>query len=440
MNDKPKKLVYLEKILRLMAVLVLKKYHPRIIGITGSVGKTSAKEAIFTVLASHGSVRKNEKNYNNEIGLPLTIIGTETGGDSLAGWMRVFLKWTGLVAYPAKYPEFLILEIAADRPGDVKYLVDFVKPELGVITDISGSHLEFFKTLEGITKEKGYLAKNVKENGAAILNIDNPQLKKLKNETKSRVLTFGFGEEADIRATDVLYNYASNEQNGNRELKGLSFKLNYKGTSMPMRLNNILAEHSIYSALAGVAVGIEMGLNLVEIGKALENFSLPSGRMNLIRGIKNTILIDDTYNASPVSTAAALKVFKSIEAKRKIAVLGDMLELGINTEPGHREVAREFLASGGNIFMAVGRRMEQAIDELKKHNIDENRIFHFRSPMEAGLKLQEIMHEGDLILIKGSQGMRMEKIVEEVMAEPLRAPQLLCRQDEKWRKKEWKEV
>lgn len=439
MNDKPKKLIYLEKTLKLMSVLVLKKYHPRVIGITGSVGKTSAKDAIFTVLASRGNVRKNEKNYNNEIGLPLTIIGTETGGNSPFAWLGVFLKWLGLIIFPVKYPEFLVLEMAADRPGDIKYLVDFINPEIGVITDISGSHLEFFKTLEGITKEKGYLAKNVRDNGAAILNIDNPQLKKLKNEIKIRTLTFGFGEEADIQATGVLYNYASG-RNGQRGLKGLSFKLNYKGTSMPMRLNNILAEHSIYSALVGVAVGIEMGLNLVEIGKALEDFSLPSGRMNLIRGIKNTIIIDDSYNASPVSTAAALSVFKNIEARRKIAVLGDMLELGNDTEPGHQEVARVFLASGGDIFMAVGKRMEHAVSELKKHNVDENRIFHFASPMEAGLQLQKIMTEDDLILVKGSQGMRMEKIVEEVMAEPLRAGELLCRQDAKWKSKPWQEV
>ncbi|HLN18681.1 MAG TPA: UDP-N-acetylmuramoyl-tripeptide--D-alanyl-D-alanine ligase [Patescibacteria group bacterium] len=439
-NDKPKKLMYLEKILRLMSVLILKKYHPRVIGITGSVGKTSAKEAIFTVLASKYQTRKNEKNYNNEIGLPLTILGTETGGDSLAGWMKVFLKWSGLVAFPVKYPEFLVLEMAADREGDIKYLVDFVKPELGVITDISGSHLEFFKTLDGITKEKGYLAKNVKEKGVAILNIDNPQLKKFKQEIKSRVLTFGFEDLADVRATDVTYNYAINEMNGKRELKGLTFKLNYKGTSMPMRLNNILASHSIYSALAGIAVGIEMGLNLVDIGHALENFTLPKGRMNLIQGIKNTIIIDDTYNSSPVSTFAALSVFKNIEASRKIAVLGDMLELGDNTESGHQEVAKDFLKSGGDIFIGVGHRMETAIRELKKHNISPDRLYHFSSPMEAGLKLQEIMREGDLVLVKGSQGMRMEKIVEEIMTEPLRAKDLLCRQDVKWKKKEWKEV
>jgi UDP-N-acetylmuramoyl-tripeptide--D-alanyl-D-alanine ligase len=282
MHNKPKKLIYLEKTLRFMAVSVLKKYHPKTIGITGSVGKTSAKEAIFTVLGSHYSARRNGKNYNNEIGLPLTIIGAETGGNSFWGWTKVFLKWLGIIIFPVKYPEVLILEMGADRQGDIKYLVDFIKPQIGVITDISGSHLEFFGSLEGITKEKGYLAKHLEGKGTAILNIDNSQLKKLKSQTGSKATTFGFSEEADVRATDISYNYSKDEN----ELKGLSFKLNYKGTSMPMRLNNVLAPHSIYSALAGVAVGIELGLNLVEIGEALENFTLPNGRMNLIRGVK----------------------------------------------------------------------------------------------------------------------------------------------------------
>lgn len=426
-----------------MSVLMLKKYHPKVVGITGSVGKTSTKEAIFTVLDSKFDTRRNEKNYNNEIGLPLTVIGSPTGGDSMIGWIKVFLDWSKAIIFPVKYPECLVLELAADHPGDIKYLVDFIRPQIGVLTEISGSHLEFFKTLEKITQEKGYLAKNVAEKGVAILNIDNAQLKKLKNELTSsniRTITFGFEEAAEVRATDVSFNYGPVGNGDRRELKGLSFKLNYKGASIPMRLNNILASHNVYSALAGVAVGIEMGLNLVDIGKALENFSLPSGRMGMVHGIKNTVVIDDTYNASPVSTTAALQVFKNLEASRKIAVLGDMLELGENEESGHIDVAKEFLKTGGDIFMGVGRRMKSAISELKRHNIDENRILHFRSPMEAGLKLQEIMREGDLILVKGSQGMRMEKVVEEVMAEPLRAKELLCRQDEKWKKKKWKEI
>lgn len=439
-SEKNTKIIFAEKAMRLMAVLVLKKYNPKVIGITGSVGKTSTKEAVFSVLASHYRVRRNEKNYNNEIGLPLTVIGTESGGNSIAGWLRVFLKWLGVIIFPLEYPEILVLEMAADRPGDIKYLSDFMKPDIGVLTDISGSHLEFFKSIEGVTKEKGILVKNLPEKGLAVLNIDNPQIKKIKSQLKSKVITFGFSEDADVRATDILYNYSHLENGVKDEIKGLSFKLNYKGTTIPMRLSNILAEHNIYAALAGIAVGLDLGLNLVEIGAAIENFSLPSGRMNLIAGIKNTFIIDDTYNSSPVSTNSALEVLGNIKSKRKIAVLGDMLELGANSESGHCEVADKFLKIKGDVFFAVGNRMRDAADELKKHNFDPNRMFSFDSPIEAGKKLQEMMQEGDLILIKGSQGMRMEKVVEEIMAEPQKAAELLCRQDLSWKEKPWKPV
>lgn len=437
--DKPKKLQHLERILKFMALAVLKKYRPRIIGITGSVGKTSTKEAVFTVLASHFRVRRNEKNYNNELGLPLTVMGVESGGNSFLGWLKVTLEWLWLIVFPVKYPQILVLEMAADRPRDIKYLVDFIRPQIGVITDISGSHMEYFGSLAGIAEEKGYLAKSLPNNGVAVLNVDNPQLKKMKDQSASwrtKVISFGFSEGADIRATDVFYNYTKE----NHELRGLSFKLNYKGTSIPMRLNNVLAAHSIYAALAGVAVGIKMGLNLVAIGEALENFVLPTGRMNLIRGIKNTLIIDDTYNASPASTKAALKVLADIKASRKIAVLGDMLELGVGNDEGHREVAREFLKIENGIFLAVGSRMQLAVSELKKHNISHGRIVSFKSSLEAGPALKNFIREGDLILVKGSQGMRMEKVVEEVMAEPDRAPELLCRQDKKWKARSWQAV
>lgn len=439
-NGKPQKLILTEKVLGFMASLVLKKYNPRVIGITGSVGKTSTKEAVFSVLARYYRVRRNEKNYNNEVGLPLTVIGTESGESSLWGWLRVFLKWLAVIILPVEYPEILILEMAADRPGDIKYLTDLVRPKIGIITDISGSHMEFLKDIEGIAKEKGDLVKFLGKDGVAILNADNIYAMKLKNQIKCPAVTFGFFDEADIQASDVHYNYAENGNENGKAVKGLSFKLNHKGTTIPMRLNNILAEHNVYAALAAVAVALEFKLNLVEIGTALEDFSLPFGRMNLVSGIKNTIIIDDTYNASPVSTMAALDVMRNIKASRKIAVLGDMLELGKEMESGHRSVAKKFAGVGGDIFFAVGCRMQFAADELKKHNISEDRIFVFKNPMEAGRKLQEIIREGDLILIKGSQGMRMEMAVEEIMAEPQRAGSLLCRQTRSWKEKPWKEV
>lgn len=439
--NKSKKLLFLEKSLRFWVVLVLKKYNPRIVGVTGSVGKTSTKEAIFEVLSKYARVRKNEKNYNNEIGLPLTIFGCESGGNSVFGWALVFLKAFWLVIFPVEYPEVLVLEMGADRPGDIDYLTSFIQCEAVVVSEISGSHLEYFKNLNSVAKEKWTLVEKMSPEGVAAVNIDNQLIAKYRSQDdKTKFLTFGFSADADIQAQEALFNYSNKNDSEREEVKGISFKLSYGGTIIPVRLNNILARHSIYAALAAVAIGLKFKLNLVEIAAALANFSLPSGRMTLIPGMKKSSIIDDTYNSSPVSADAALEVLKDIKASRRIAVLGDMLELGKDSEEGHRAVARKFLEAKGNIFFAVGRRMQFAAEELKKHNFNSKNIFVFADPVSAGRKLKEIIQDGDLILIKGSQGMRMEKVVEETMASPENASFLLCRQDEAWKKKEWREV
>ncbi len=434
-DDKSKKILILQKVLKLMAGLVLKKYNPKIVGITGSVGKTSAKEAIFIVLASKFRVRRNEKNYNNEIGLPLTIIGADSGENSLWRWFLVFLKWLWIMLMPMEYPEILVLEMGADRPGDIRYLTSLIKSDAGVITEISSSHVEFFKDVEGVAKEKGVLVKELGRKSLAILNADNPYTFRMKDQAKGNVITFGFSENADMRATDISFSYASNH-----DLRGLSFKLNYKGTTIPVRLNNVLARHQIYSALAGAAVGVGFGINLVEAASALENFSLPCGRMNLIEGIGGAFIIDDTYNSSPAAILAALETLGEIKAARKIAVLGDMLELGAETEEKHRVAGKKFLETGGDIFFAVGKRMRFAGKELERNNFPKGRIFYFSDPMEAGEKLKSIVRERDLVLVKGSQGMRMEKVVEEIMARPEKASELLCRQSRNWKSIPFKSV
>lgn len=440
-NDKSKKILILEKVLRQMAVLVLKKYKPQVVAITGSVGKTSTKEAIATVLDGKMRVRKTEKNYNNEIGLPLTIIGAESGESSLCGWLKVSFKWLWVVLMPTKYPEVMVLEMGADRPGDIQYLVDFVKPNIAVITDISWSHVEFFKDVEGVAKEKGTLVRELDEKGLAVLNVDNSHIAKINNQAKCNVISFGFSEVAEMKATDVNFSYDENSL----DPKGLSFKLNFKGTSIPVRLSNILARHQIYAALAAAAVGTQFGINLVEIGQTLENFSPPYGRMNLLRGIKDTCIIDDTYNSSPTSAAAAMDTLQELHASsenfsRKIVVLGDMLELGSETEEKHKDIANKFLTIKGDLFFAVGERMRVAVSELEKNNFPSDSMFFFENPMEAGRKLQAVMQKGDLILVKGSQGMRMEKVVEEVMADPQNVEKLLCRQSEHWKEIPWKKV
>jgi len=447
-EKKSKKKIILEKMLRFMASQIIKKYNPRIVAITGSVGKTSTKEAVFSVLSPHFRVRKNEKNYNNEIGLPLTVIGSETGGKSILKWMGVFLKWALTMFWPVEYPEILVLEMGADRKGDIGYLTGFMKPTISVLTEVSASHLEHFKTIGAVLKEKATILKVLEENDLAILNADNAQIAKLllkprQYGIKSNMLSYGFSENADVKAADVFYGYSDMDNEGDmasNDMRGLSFKLTYKGTTLPVRLNNILAKHNIYAAMAGISVGLGFELNLVDIAASLENFSLPPGRMSLIAGMKQSYIIDDTYNASVVSTKAALDVLGEMGGRRKIAVLGDMLELGSETEAGHKEIADKFLEIKGDIFIGVGTRMLFAVEELEKRKFKKENLYRFASPMEAAEKLKGIIGDGDIVLVKGSQGLRMEKTVEEVMLEPYKAKDLLCRQNRAWKDEPWRAI
>ncbi len=419
----------LETILRWMAVIILKKYNPQIIGITGSVGKTSAKEAVFLVISGKFRARKNIKNYNNEIGIPLTIIGAESGNKSFIKWLKVFLKWLVVVVSPLEYPEVIILEMGIDRPGDMKRLTDFIPIRIGIVTVISSSHLEFFKGIDQIAKEKGKIIEALPPGGIAILNADDELVFKMKENIESEVISYGFSREAQVRATNIV-NVIEDEKP-----QGLSFKLDYQGKSVPVRLPHIIAPYQIYAVLAGVSAGIAMKINLIDITKALDNFSPPPGRMNLLAGASGSMIIDDTYNSSPKSAIAALETIEKIKSSRKIAVLGDMLELGKEEEAGHKEIARKIFAINADMFFAVGDRMKMAISELERMGYAKEKIFWFENPGEAGAELLEKIKKGDLILVKGSQGMRMEKIVEKIIVEPAKARNFLCRQSSDWWKK-----
>ncbi len=433
MKSKSKKIQILEKALRFLARAVIAKYDPKIVGITGSVGKTSAKEATVLVLGSKFRVRGSEKNYNNEIGIPLTVLGSEGGGASFFGWMRVFAKGAFLLIFPWEYPEILVLEMAIDRPQDMDYLLSFVSPNVGVITNISSSHEEFFGSLEDIAKEKWKLAEGVKKEGVVIVNGDDENITKVRDGFSGRIVIFGFQEGADVQATDANFNYSD------RKISGISFKLNHQGKIVPFRLPHILAFHQVYAVLAAVSVGMQFRINLVEMAQSLENFFPPCGRMNLLEGKNEINIVDDTYNSSPTSALAALRALATVSARRKIVVLGDMLELGKESERRHFEVVAEVFSSGAELFFAVGRRMKEATQDYLRSNgrmdMDEKKVLYFSDPVSCARELKKIVERNDLILVKGSQSMRMEKIVEEIMEKKFDARELLCRQSREWRKK-----
>ncbi|TAK96762.1 UDP-N-acetylmuramoyl-tripeptide--D-alanyl-D-alanine ligase, partial [Patescibacteria group bacterium] len=344
-------------------------------------------------------------------------------------WRRVCLKWLWVLATPGRYyPEILVLELGVDRPSDMHYLLSFIRPTVGVVTNISSSHLEFFHDLDNIAKEKGELIEALPADGLAVLNADDTRVRAMAKRSNAPVQTFGLLEQAEVQGSDVIFSYKDGVP------QGLSFKLNDEGRVVPLRLPHIVAPHLLYAVLAAVAVGIYFKVNLVEAASMLQEFRSPLGRMQLIAGIKRSTIIDDTYNSSPVSALAALETLEAIVAKRKVAMLGDMLELGIDSEAGHRQVANRAFEANAAVVIAVGDRMGRAVKDAARHYMGVQ-AFYFDDPELAGKFLRTTMKDGDLVLVKGSQGMRLEKAVEEVMSESDRADEFLCRQTPEWRKK-----
>ncbi|MEA2088560.1 MAG: UDP-N-acetylmuramoyl-tripeptide--D-alanyl-D-alanine ligase [Patescibacteria group bacterium] len=420
----------IQYILKILSKKILDKYKPEIIGITGSVGKTSTKDAVKRILEKDYKVRANIKNYNNEIGVPLTIIGEKSPSKSIFGWLNIISKGIKLILTTDKnYPKILILEMGADKIGDIEYLVSFVRCNIAIVTNISESHLEFFHTVQKIEKEKRKIVENLKHENFAILNMDLDLTRNMKNKTKAKVITFGFGKGADVRATDAVISYYNKKPNG------VSFKLICNGNVVPIFMPKILGFSQIYSALAAVAVGTIYKINLLGIAKSLEKFAPPKGRMSLIKGVKQTSIIDDTYNSSPLAVKSALEIMQEIklpDGAKKIAVLGDMLELGNRSQDYHKKTGEKVVKNGIDILITKGEAARNIAKGAIASGMDKNRVFSFSRNREAGRFLQDKISKNDLILLKGSQGMRMEKIVKEIMAYPLKANELLARQGKEW--------
>ncbi len=413
------------KILGALTRLALMKFKPVIVGITGSVGKTSTKEAVATVLKSRFTVRSSSGNYNNEFGLPLTVLGQDSPGKNPLGWLWLFVK-SILMILGGSYPQVLVLEMGSDKPGDIPYLLTLTGPlDYAVVTDIGISHMMNYPSVEALAKEKLALARGIKPNGAAVLNMDNDQiLAFIKSKKGGTVLTYGMDQEADVAAVEMqIYNKDN--------VYGLNFKIKHKGTVVPVLLPDALGTSNAYAGLAAATVGLGMGLNLVEVSQALGNYRPPAGRLRLLDGIKHTKIVDDTYNSAPSSTKLALDVLVQVAHGRKVAALGGMAELGSQNEAGHREVAAKIQEVGVELVFLVGENAKIIKDELERRHFN-GIVKWFENSDNARIPVQNEIHEGDTVLIKGSQSARMERVVKEIMADPMLAEKLLVRQSQYW--------
>ncbi|MFH0874164.1 MAG: UDP-N-acetylmuramoyl-tripeptide--D-alanyl-D-alanine ligase [Candidatus Komeilibacteria bacterium] len=410
---------------------IIRVQKPFIIGITGSVGKTSTKEAIATVLRQRYRLRASAKSFNNELGLPFTVIGVEEPGRDLGAWWGILTKSLSLLKKQPDYPELLILEMGADRQGNIQQLTGLAPLNVGVLTTIGPSHLEFFKTIDAVVKEKSDIFRNLPADGLAVLNIDDPLIATLTGKVHSKLLTYGFNEQADVRASDDTL---SNQNNG----WGIAFKINYQGNTVPAFLPLSITKASVSAALAAAAVGLHQGMNLVEVAQALRHFQPPAGRGRLIGGLNGLLLIDDTYNASPQSTKAALTTLQRLAKEMNAttgAVLGEMLELGDYTVSAHQEIGRVAGEINVGFLVAVGEHAEVIRQGAAEAGLPADRIVTVPTSIAALEYLQKKNLAGTLLLVKGSQGTRTERIVRGLMADQSRAEELLVRQSPSWLKR-----
>ncbi len=423
---------------------VIAVHQPKIVAVTGSVGKTSTRIAIAAALGSRYHVRSPQENYNNEIGLPLAILGEHSPGRSPLGWLHVLVKAARLAfVRDEHFPNLLVLEYGIDKPGDMAYLCSIARPDVAVFTAVSPVHAANFGNVETLAEEKAELIRRMNPEGFAVFNADDQRVMVMRESALpcradgelAASTTYGWSAQAAVRAENESlqiredFSFEPGEQ-----FCVTQFDVVTHNGSVAVRLPNQLGRAPVSAALAAAAVAYRLHVPLEEIATQLATITPPPGRLRPLPGIKGCLLLDDTYNAAPASMASAIDTlsrFSPIESARRIAVLGRMAELGQYSEQEHRLLGLR-AAEVVDLLVTVGEEPRDIRRGAIEAGLDESHTQQFRTPEEAGRWLDFNVKKGDIVLVKGSQSARMEKVVKDLMAQPERAADLLVRQYGAW--------
>lgn len=371
----PTSLTALQQLARLRR---LSRSKLKVVAITGSVGKTTTKELVSAVLGTRYPLLKNEGNLNSEIGLPLVLLELTTRHRRA------------------------VLEMGMWAPGEIAFLCDIAMPEIGIVTNVGPSHMERLGSIEAIADAKAELVESLPADGVAVLNADDPRVAAMAARTPANVLTYGLCAEADVRAKDVA----------SRGLAGVNFTLVHGDESAPV-YSRLPGRAMIHNALAAAAAGIVDGLSVEEVAAALSDAQVPT-RLVAHRGVNGSTLLDDTYNASPASMRAALELLGEVPG-RKIAVLGDMRELGAAESEGHREVGR-CAAEVADLIYLVGDLGRWIGDAAIQAGHGDVHIVRDKSEIAQALLPQ--LAPGDVVLLKASRALALETVLDELKERP----------------------
>lgn len=411
--------------------------RPQIIGVTGSVGKTSTREAIFSLLYSKfgNKVLQSPKNYNGDIGLPLTFLQEETGNSDIIAWIKIVIISIFKILNDifnkfrkkGNYPEHMIVEYGVDHPGEMDIQLKVAIPDIAVVTKIAPVHTQEFINIKNIATEKSKIVKNLNKKSISILNFDDINVRNMAKSTKSKVIFFGKQtKKVHIGFSDIK-----------ETVSGIEFVVHDNMHNSKERLNvKLLGSYNAYIILPAIAIGIELGISLKEAVEILRKYKPPKGRMRMLEGVNRSIIVDGSYNASPITMSSAIQSMKIFKNMNRILYLGDMRELGPLEESEHIQISK-LISKYSDYAVLVGPCMEKfTVPELLKLNYPKNKIFSTLNSAQAGKHINKIIlskKRRSVIICKGSQNtIRLERGIKYFLSHKLNPNNELARQDLRW--------
>ncbi len=408
--------------LAVFARAVVRRYSPKIVMVTGSVGKTSTKDAVASALASRFFVRKSDKSFNSEFGVPFTVLGVKNPERNVFAWLSVIKNAISLLVLPNHYPNMLVLEVGSGKPGDLEQILKIATPEMVIVTRLPeiSVHVEAYSSPEAVREEEFSPAYALPASSPLIIPADDSYARDMSIGTPARVSSYGMSEGATVRVSDV--GFYENEG----KVAGMQANITVGGENAMVVVKGSVGVTQILPVAAAVAAATAFDISLSDALKALDSYEPPPGRGRLLVGKNGSVIIDDSYNSSPVAVEEALATLKNFpHAKRRIAVLGDMLELGRYSVTEHGRVG-SIACKSADVIATVGIRARAFITADCKVE-----VINFDSAKSAAKALPDIVREGDVILVKGSQSMRTERVAKALLFNPADSS-LLARQDRAW--------